>query len=75
MIYVRGFCISKSFIVSGPIFRSLIHFKFIFVYGVRKCSFLMSQLFASGSQSTVSGNVNWYSHYGEQCGDSLKNWK
>ena len=23
---------SKSFIVSGPIFRSLIHFKFIFVY-------------------------------------------
>ena len=18
---------------------------------------------------------NWYSHYGEQCGDSLKNWK
>ena len=19
----------------------------------------------------VSGNVNWYSHYGEQCGDSL----
>ena len=24
---------------------------------------------------TVGGNVNWYSHYGEQCGDSLKNWK
>jgi len=21
----------------------------------------------------VSGNINWYSHYGEQCGDSLKN--
>ena len=20
----------------------------------------------------VDGNVNWYSHYGEQCGDSLK---
>ena len=31
---------SKSFIVSGLIFRSLIHFEFIFVYGVRKCSFL-----------------------------------
>ena len=28
---------SKSFIVS-LIFRSLIHFEFIFVYGVRKCS-------------------------------------
>ena len=22
---------------------------------------------------TVGGNVNWYSHYGEQCGGSLKN--
>ena len=22
---------------------------------------------------TVSGNVNWYSHYGKQYGDSLKN--
>ena len=29
---------SKSFTVSGPIFRSLIHFKFIFVYGARRCS-------------------------------------
>ena len=29
---------SKSFIVSGLIFRSLIHFEFIFVNGVRKCS-------------------------------------
>ena len=24
---------------------------------------------------TVGGNTNQYSHYGEQCGDSLKNWK
>ena len=32
---------SKSFIVSGLTFRSLIHFKFIFVYGVRKCSNLI----------------------------------
>ena len=25
---------------------------------------------------TVDGNANdFYSHYGEQCGDSLKNWK
>ena len=29
---------SKSLIVSGLTFRSLIHFEFIFVYGVRKCS-------------------------------------
>ena len=31
------FC-SKSFIDSGLTFWSLIHFEFIFVYGVRKCS-------------------------------------
>ena len=29
---------SKSFKVSGLTFRSLIHFKFIFVYDIRKCS-------------------------------------
>ena len=29
---------SKSFIVPGLTFRSLIHFVIIFVYGVRKCS-------------------------------------
>ena len=29
---------SKSFIVSGLTFRSLIHFEFIFVYGVREYS-------------------------------------
>ena len=29
---------SKSLIVSGLTFRSLIHFEFIFVYCVRKCS-------------------------------------
>ena len=27
---------SRSYIVSGLTFRSLIHFEFIFVYGVRK---------------------------------------
>ena len=26
---------SKSFIVSGLMFRSLIHFEFIFVYGIK----------------------------------------
>ena len=29
---------SKSFMVSGLIFTSLIHFEFVFVYGVRECS-------------------------------------
>ena len=24
---------------------------------------------------TLDGNANYYSHYGEQCGDSFKNWK
>ena len=36
---------SKSFIVSGLTFRSLIYFEFIFVYGVRKCSsFILLQI-------------------------------
>ena len=30
--------LSKSFIISGLTFRSLINFEFIFVYGVRRCS-------------------------------------
>ena len=29
---------SKSFIVSGLTFRCLIHFEFIFLYGVKECS-------------------------------------
>ena len=32
---------SKGFIVLGLTFSSLIHFEFIFVYGVRKCSSLI----------------------------------
>ena len=36
---------SRSFIVSDVTFRSLIHFEFIFVYGVRKCSsFILLQV-------------------------------
>ena len=31
-------CFPLSFIVSGLPFRSLIHFEFIFVFGVSKCS-------------------------------------
>ena len=30
---------SRSFIVSGLMFRSLIHFEFIFVHGVKECSY------------------------------------
>ena len=36
---------SRSFIVSGLTFRSLIYFEFVFVYGVRKCSsFILLQV-------------------------------
>ena len=31
-------CFPLRLIVSGLTFRSLIHFEFIFVYGVKKCS-------------------------------------
>ena len=49
MIYVRE-CLpmfsSRRFIISGLTFRSLIHFEFTFVYGVRKCSsFMLFQVF------------------------------
>ena len=49
----RVFCLfsSMSFIVSGHIFRSLIHFEFIFVYGVRRCSnFILLHLSVQFSQ-------------------------
>ena len=42
---------SKSFIVSGLTFRSLIHFQFISVYGGRKCSsFILLQVVDRFSQ-------------------------
>ena len=42
---------SRSFIVSVLTFRSLIHFEFIFVYGVRKCSsFIILQVVDPFSQ-------------------------
>ena len=48
MIYIREFLpmfSSRSFIVSGLTFISLIHFEFIFVYGVRQCSsFILLQV-------------------------------
>ena len=43
--------IPLSFIVSGLTFRSLIHFEFIFVYGVRNCSsFILLQVVDQFSQ-------------------------
>ena len=44
---------SKSFIVSGLIFRSLIHFEFIFVYGVAQSWTRLKRL----SSSIVLGSV------------------
>ena len=42
---------SRSLIVSGLTFRSLIHFEFIFVFGVRKCSsFILLQVLDQFSQ-------------------------
>ena len=42
---------SRSFIVSGLRFRFLIHFEFIFLYGVRKCSsFILLQVVKQCSQ-------------------------
>ena len=49
---------SKSFILSVLIFRSLIHFEFIFVYGVKKCSnFNLLHVAVQFSQH----------HYGRDC--------
>ena len=45
---------SRSFIVSGLTFRSLIHFEFIFVHGVRKCSsFILLEVVDQFSQHHV----------------------
>ena len=42
---------SRSFIVSGLTFRSLFHFEFIFVYGVKKySSFILVQVVDQFSQ-------------------------
>ena len=45
---------SRSFIVSGLTIRYLIHFEFIFVYGVRKCStFILLQMVDQISQHNL----------------------
>ena len=48
---------SRSFIVSGLMFRPLIHFQFIFVYDVRKCSSFIFFKWLTGFPSTIFKEV------------------
>ena len=52
---------SSSFIVAGLIFRSLIHFEFIFVYGVKKCSsYIVLQVVDQFSQHHLLKRVSFF---------------
>ena len=52
---------SRSFIVSGLRFRSLIHFEFIYVYGVRKCSsFILLQVVDQFSQHHLLKRLSFF---------------
>ena len=54
---------SKSFIVSGLIFRSLIHFEFIFVHGIRKCSnFILLHVAIQFSQHHLLKRLSFFHH-------------
>ena len=56
-IYVKEYYMfsSRSFTVSGLTFRSLIHFEFVFVYGVRECSnFIILHIAVQFSQYHLS---------------------
>ena len=49
---------SRSFIVSGLTFRSLIHFEFIFVYDVRECcNFILFVAMVNGIVSLISLSI------------------
>ena len=55
---------SRSFIVSVLTFRSLIHFEFIFVYGVRKCSsFILLQVVDQFSQHHLLKRLSFFPLY------------
>ena len=55
---------SRGFIVSGLTFRSLIHFEFIFVYGVRKCfSFILLQVVDQFSQHHLLKRLSFFPLY------------
>ena len=51
---------SRGFIVSGLTFRSLIHFEFIFVYGVRKCSSFILLLVDQFSQHHLLKRLSFF---------------
>ena len=52
---------SRSFIVLGLTFRSLIHFQFIFVYGVIKCSsFILLQVVDQFSQHHLLKRLSFF---------------
>ena len=64
MVYV-GECLpvfsSRSFIVSGLTFRSLMHFEFIFVYDVRKSSsFIVLQVVDEFSQHHLLKSLSFF---------------
>ena len=67
MIYVRE-CLpmfsSRSFIVFSLTFRSLIHFEFIFAYGVSKCSsFILLQVVDQFSQHHLLKRLSFFPLY------------
>ena len=52
---------SRSFTVYGLTFRSLIHFEFIFVYGVRRCSsFILLQVVDQFSQHDLLKRLSFF---------------
>ena len=57
----RVFCLCLGVLVSGLTFRSLIHFEFIFVYGVIKCSsFILLQVVGQFSQHHLLKRLDKY---------------
>ena len=60
-LYCKPKSIIKVNIVSGLTFRSLIHFEFIFVYGVRKCSsFMLLQVVDQFSQHHLLKRLSFF---------------
>ena len=51
---------SKSFTASGLTFRSLVHFEFVFVYGVRKCyNFILLHVAVQFSQHNLLKSLSF----------------
>ena len=62
---------SKSSIVSGLTFRSLIHFEFIFMYDVRKCfNFILLHIAVQFSQHHLLKRLSYFlNQYLDDMGD------